>query len=169
MPNRFVSYSVLFFALAGIALAQTRSTTTDVQLKAFVAPSAKITAGNPQSSADSAGFVTHQTGDDRLEIVAKILPSANATLIRVPVRIRTNVQSYLLRVFSLDSDLSGSIRSAGQTPLTTREYPLAVNRVFAMGSKAASTSGEYSSIEMTFSPSDDQRHIRIEIQAVPTS
>jgi hypothetical protein len=169
MPNRLVSYSVLFFALAGIALAQARSATTNVQLRAFVAPSAKITAGNLQSPADSGVVVTHQTGDDRLEIVATILPSTSATLIRVPVRVRTNARSYLLRVFSLDSNTSGSIRAAAQASLTTREYPLAVNRAFAMGSKAASISGEDSAIEMTFSPSADPRHIKIEVQAVPTS
>lgn len=168
MRNLLVNSLGFVVALTTITSAQTHSAAANVQLRALVAPTAKIAvSGKPELSAGTGGVMARPTSEGKLEILASIASHTSSTRIRVPVRVKTNTRSYLLRVSSIAAGTSGTIRATTQSSTTTREFPLTADRTFAMGSQATSSSSEENYVEVAIPPSGDEQQIRVEVQAVP--
>jgi hypothetical protein len=161
--------AALLMNLIVLTTAQTRSSRSPIQLRAVVAASVKMDAGTPTLSEGGAGAIARSTAENRILITLTTKGQTPSLSARIPVKVRTNARSYLLRVASITGTDSGTIRVEPRPSVNSREHSLNVNRVFALASESAEASGEEDLIDVNLPSSDGDgvREVRIEVEAVP--
>jgi len=169
MSKLSLRVAVLTIGLTTLATAQTHSAVRTVQLRAIVPASVKIVPGSPALSESNATAIAQSTAENRIRITVITKGQTHTPSVRVPVKVSTNARSYVLRVASLTGADSGTIRVEPRASVNSREHSLNVNRVFALGSNVAETSGEEHFIDVNLPSTDEDgvREIRIEVEAVP--